>query len=421
MDLTEDLLTFLSNSPTAWHAIHEVKKRFLKAGMSELKENDAWKIKKGEAYFVDREGSSLIAFKVPTRNPLSASVMASHTDSPALKLKPHADYIKENMAMLGLEIYGSPILSSWLNRDLGIAGKISTLNRREVIEEHLIRLEEFPVVIPQLAIHLDRKVNEEGPLLNKQEHLAALIGMGGQEKGFLEQILKRQLGFTKLLAHDLFLYPLEKAKLIGYKNEMIAGYRLDSLASVHAIQDVFIKAKNSPEELKMIAFWDHEEIGSRTAKGASSPFFKTIFERILLSLGLDRETYFRILSRSLCLSVDLAHALHPNYPEKHEPRHQIFLNQGVVLKTHAQHSYASTSSSSAKLIQAALKSKIPLQKFVTRGDISAGSTVGPIHATVTGMPTVDIGIPQLSMHSAREIIGTQDHLMLCKLLQALIK
>lgn len=420
MSLTKDLLTFLSNSPTAWHAIEEVRTRLLKAGLHELKESDSWKIKKGQSYFVVRGGASLIAFKTPTKEPSSALVMATHTDSPAFKLKPNAEFVKENMLMLGLEVYGSPMFSSWLNRDLGIAGKVAVLNRKGSIEERLVRLDNL-ALIPQLAIHLDRKVNEEGPQLNKQEHLAALFGIchKKEEKTALETLLKKKFDFEQLLSHDLFLFPQEKPSIIGVDDSFVAGYRLDSLASLHAILEAFIGSKNDSNEFKMAAFWDHEEIGSRTAQGASSPFFPHTLERILLGLGYEREAYLRLLSGSLCISVDLAHAANPNYLEKHEPRHRILLNEGVVLKQHAQQAYASTASSSARLLKTAFKQKIPIQKFVTRGDIPAGSTVGPIHATLTGMATVDIGIPQLSMHSARELIAVEDHIALYKLLKSL--
>lgn len=400
------LLNFLDNSPTAWHAVENLRESLLKKSFIELQEGDSWKIQKGKNYFITRNGSSLIAFKTPASSPDKALVLASHTDSPAFKLKPKAEYLKENMVMLGVEVYGAPLLNSWLNRDLGIAGRVIGLNKKAEVQEKLVRLEDTPAVIPQLAIHLDRKVNEEGLILNRQEHLAALFGISDKE-GLLEHLLLKETRFDKLLSHDLFLYPLEKAKLIGADKNLLASYRLDSLASVHAIVEAFLEAKKgAPNELQMAVFWDNEEIGSNTAQGAHSPFFNHVLERILLNMNLGREAYLKILTQSLCVSVDLSHTLHPNYIERHEPRHRILFNGGVALKTHAGHAYATNAASCARLLKTAESKGISIQKFVTKSDIPSGSTIGPIHAELTGMPTVDIGIGQLSMHAAREMIAS---------------
>lgn len=414
-----DLLNFLDNSPTAWHAVANCSSSLLQHGFQELKEQETWHIERGGHYFVTRNGSSLCAFIVPTELPSGAYVIASHTDSPSFKLKPNCEFQKENMLMLGCEVYGSPMLSSWLNRDLGIAGRITCLDKHGAIREELVCLEDMPVTIPQLAIHLDRTVNDNGLVLNKQEHLAALaaVEINPKAKGsFLERCLKKHIS-EKLLSFDLFLYPLEKARLIGENHNLISSYRLDNLESVYASLEALLHTKkNSAHLLKMIVLWDNEEIGSNTAQGAGSPFLPHIIERIALSLKMSREDYFRLNSRSLCASIDLAHALHPNYPEKHEPRHQLLLNHGIVIKTNAQQRYASDARSFAAIAALCLKHQIPYQTFVSRGDIPCGSTVGPINANLTGMATVDIGCPQLSMHSCREITGTVDHLSMIRLL-----
>ena len=417
-----DLLDFLQNAPTAPHAVEWMIHRLKSAGFTALDEGGKWHLLPGKKYYIQRGGSSLCAFVTPKKKAKKLILAASHTDSPSFKLKPNPEFTKENMVMLGLEIYGGPLLTSWLNRDLGIAGRITLLNQKGEVEEKLFRSEESPVTIPQLAIHLDRGVNENGLALNKQEHLAALAclkkGKSKEKKSYLEKLIAKQYAFKKLLSHELFLYPLDPPKLIGLDGEMIAAYRIDSLCSVHAIINGLLQADKPAEEtIKIAAFWDHEEIGSSTALGAGSPFLAHVIERIALSFGLDREAYFALIHKGSCLSVDLCHAVHPNYPEKHEPRHQVLLSGGVVLKSNAQQKYASDSLFSGRIASLCEKLKIPYQKSVGRNDIPSGSTIGPIHATLTGMKTVDIGASQLSMHSVRELASTEDHLAMCKLLK----
>jgi aspartyl aminopeptidase len=418
----KSLLKFLACAPTAWHAVADVSQTLQKAGFELLQEEEPWKLSPGGRYFTIRNGTSLCAFITPQQSLKTAKVVASHTDSPGFKLKPNAEFRKENMIMLGLEMYGAPLLSSWLNRDLGIAGRIITINSEGTIEETLVRFDEHPVVIPQLAIHLDRQVNETGLLLNKQEHLAALAALSDgmdPKASYLETLIKEKIGDARQLGKDLYLFPIEPPAYVGSNKQMIAAYRIDNLCSVHAsITALTHSLEPNPTDLKMAILWDNEEIGSETAQGAGSPFATHVLERIALAHGLSREEFFCLLRRSLCLSVDLAHGMHPNYPERHEPRHPILLNRGVVLKSNAQSRYASDARSSAAVVNLCQQHHIPLQNFVTRGDIPCGSTIGPIHASKTGMPTVDIGCPQLSMHSCRELVACQDHVDMCRLLKA---
>lgn len=421
MPFIQKFLSFLENSPTSYHAANRIELELLEKGFTALSETDSWKLKKGGHYFCKREGS-LIAFKVPSKGIEETQIFASHTDSPALKLKPHAEYVQEEMVMWGVEVYGAPLLNSWLNRDLGVAGKVLYVDKKEHSHEALVNLKSSPCTIAQIAIHLDREVNEKGLLLNKQEHLAAIASIHDpKEDNYLSSLLKEQVPLKKILAHDLFLYPLEAPTLIGKKGELLASYRLDSLASVYSILSAFLeKQKPHPTKLQLIAFFDHEEIGSGTATGAESPFFSHLLERIMLNLKIDRESYLRIIQRSLCVSVDLGHSVHPNYPEKHDPKHKPHLGQGVLIKTHAQKKYATDVTSVRKVLETAAKEKIPYQIISTRNDIPSGSTIGPIHAALTGIPTVDIGIGQLSMHSARELIATSDLNALKTLLTSLM-
>jgi aspartyl aminopeptidase len=418
-----DLAHFLESSPTAWHAVAESANRLRQTGFRELHENEQWHLQPGERFFVSRNGSSLIACILPRKTPRQAYVCASHTDSPALKLKPKAIYRKEHMAMFGVDVYGSPMLTSWLNRDLGLAGRVVYADQSGDICEQLVNISEAPLVIPQLAIHLDRDSNKQGVQLNRQEHLAAIASFGitsdSAALNYFEKLLKKHVSYRHLYSSDLFLYPLEGPKFVGPDCQMLAAYRIDSLSSVHAILEAFLhEGYSSDHTMKICVMWDNEEIGSSTAHGAESPFFAEILERITLALDMSRADYLQLIPSSLCVSVDLAHALHPNYAERHEPQHRCLLGEGVVIKHSAQHRYASDARTAGLLMDLCRRHSIPIQTSISRADIPSGTTLGPIHANCTGMPTVDIGSPQLSMHSARELLACRDHLYLIKLLTA---
>lgn len=420
-----ELIDFLDASPTAWHAVKNAADSLRKAGFIELFEQSHWEIRPGERYFVIRNGSSICAFIAPKTKPKKLRLFASHTDSPALKLKPHAEIRKNRMVLLGVEVYGSPLLTSWLNRDLGIAGRVVYCDRAGQIKESHVKLDRYPLIIPQLAIHLDREVNEKGLLLNKQDHLNALVGLDSSFKenvSFLNGLLSDQIHFEKIIACDLFLYPLERARLVGYEDQFLSAYRIDSLSSVHAALKALLNHLEPLEdEIKMVVFWDNEEVGSHTAQGADSPFFSQTLERLLNSFGANREDYFCLINRSVCVSIDLAHALHPNYSEKHDPNHQPLLGQGIVLKNNAQQRYATSARSSLPIQWIADLKQIPLQMFVSRNDVPCGSTIGPLHASLSGIPTIDIGCGQLSMHSCRELMACQDHIDMCQLLGELFE
>jgi aspartyl aminopeptidase len=352
---------------------------------------------------------------------VGCTIAAAHTDSPSLKLKPQPSYGSAGMQMLAVEPYGGPLLNSWLNRDLGIAGRVIYRRGAEPLTSALVRIDDSPVTIPQLAIHLDRQVNESGLLLNKQNHLVPLASLNeGLSAPYLEELLKRYLSFDKLLAHDLFLFPLEPARHIGRDGEMLASYRLDNLSSVFAAASALAAIEQpARHQMPLAVFWDHEEVGSASAYGAQSPFLLHLLERISLALGLQRADFLQLLQQSFCLSIDMAHALHPNYLDRHDPLHQPRLNGGIVLKSNAQQRYATEAELAARIVDRCNQLAIPLQYFVSRNDMPCGSTIGPINGATTGIPTVDLGIPQLSMHSARELIGTSDQLQLELLLRSL--
>jgi aspartyl aminopeptidase len=421
--LIQDLMTFLDTCPTSWHAVKSISKKLKDHSFTEIKESDPWKIELGNGYFVRRQGS-LCAFILPKTRVEAASIIASHTDSPGFKLKPKPAIRRHQSILLGVEVYGSPLITSWLNRDLGIAGRVAYMDKHGHQKEALVRLDKYPVVIPQLAIHLDREVNEKGLLLNKQEHLNVLASLENDfssSESYLETVLRDEIDFKQILNFDLFLFPLSQASLIGFHNQLLASYRIDSLASVHAAVNALLHSdKPHEDKIKMIVFWDHEEIGSQSIQGAGSPFFSQTLERLSLALNMPREDYLRLLTQSHCVSVDLAHALHPNFGEKHDSQHQPFLGNGVVLKTNAQMRYATDAISSTPVCLAAGKLHMPLQYFVSRNDIPCGTTIGPIQASNTGIPTVDIGCGQLSMHSARELMSCKDHQAMTKLLTEIL-
>lgn len=428
--LIKDFMHFIQASPTAFHAVEWMKSRLLQEGYEALVEDQPWSLQPGSRYFVTRNGSSLCCFTVPLSAPQSACILGAHTDSPALKMKPQGEYVKEGAIMCGVEVYGGPLLSSWLNRDLGLAGRIVYEDSSGEILEALVDLKDHPFVLPQLAIHLDRKVNEKGLQLDKHSHLPVLAALApqddtGEKKGssYLLELLQDSLPVKQVLGSDLFFYPLAPPRLIGRNQELLSSYRLDNLNGVHtALCALLAESKKvSNETLSMGVFWDHEEIGSQSTQGAGSPFLMDIMERIALSLNMRREDLLCMKNRSCLISVDLAHATHPNYADRHGEQHKIHLNKGIVVKINANQRYASEARLCALLTQLGQQEGIGIQTFVGRADVSCGSTIGPISATNTGIPTVDIGCAELSMHSARELMACQDHVDMCTLLRAVLK
>ncbi len=417
-----DFLRFLNRSPTSWHACREVTNALAEAEFSPLQEDERWNLEPGKGYFVVRDDAALCAFRMPRSNLERAVILASHLDSPAIKLKPIPDLSQHNLAQFSTEIYGSPLLHTWLDRDLAIAGRAAVQLASGEVEAKLVFLDDYPMSIPSLPLHLDRSVSEKGLLINRQDHLKpiASIARSKHHPIGIEPLLRKHLSFETLLAFDLFLVPLEKPAFLGSDGELIAGYRLDNLSSAFASLSAILKASPSPSSLQLAVFWDHEEIGSQSYVGAESFFVNQIVERICLHRKIDREDYYRIKSRSYCASVDLAHGYNPNFSDRFDPRNTPYLGDGVVLKSNAMQKYATGASTGALIEQICRKHGWLLQKFASRADISSGSTVGSIMAAVGGFPTVDIGIAGWAMHSTRETIAGHDLLALCDLLAALL-
>lgn len=418
--LLDDFRLLLENAPTSWHAALELSNRLASKEFIPLEENEKWELQRGKKYFVQR-GGSLCAFSVPTHKTTGSIILAAHTDSPALKLKPRPETKSENMTLFGVEVYGAPLLASWVNRDLGLAGRVIVSDEQGNLEEKLVFIDEAPLVIPQLAIHFDRDVNEKGLVLNKQDHLSPIACLNEMDGSYFESLIKRYVSFHNLVSFDLFLVPLEESRFLGQQGEMLASYRIDNLASCHAACVALAVAAQTKHTLQMGFFWDHEEIGSRSSEGASSPFFNDVLKRIALNLKLDEEELFVIKDQSLCVSIDMAHAFNPNYANKYDANHHPLLGKGIAIKCNADQKYASNAKTSAIIIEACHKLGLSYQNFVTRSDIPCGSTVGPLFATASGIQAVDIGSPQLSMHSSREIMACSDHIDMCQLLTYLLE
>lgn len=417
----DSLLSFLNASPTPWHATAETARLLDRAGVTRLRENETWALGPGQAAYVTRGGSTIAALRVPdsfsVRAPRPFHIVAAHTDSPCLRLKPRPLPAPGGYRQWGVEVYGGILNNSWLDRDLGIAGRVLASGMRDAA---LVRFESGPVRIPQLAIHLDRTVNETGPLLNPQRHLAPVLGQAGEQS--LEARLEQAAGapFTDL-AFDLCLYDVQPAAYGGLHDEFVYAGRLDNLAMCHAVLSAFVDGPPARDAIQVMVLFDHEEVGSVSAQGARSNFLASVLERTALSLGLDREAWLRLLPQSFLISADMAHALHPNYPERHDGEHFPLPNRGPVLKANANQRYATDAASAARFHQWARRAGVPVQNFINRADLACGSTVGPGLSADLGIPAVDTGSAMLSMHSAREMCGADDPGMMEALMREFFK
>lgn len=414
----DDLIAFLDASPTPWHAVAEAARRLEAAGFRRLKESEEWTLRPGDAAYVTRGDGTLAAFRVPRdAAPRPFHVAAAHTDSPGLRLKPRPRAAMHGYRQWGVEVYGGILRNSWLDRDLAIAGRV---HRACATGEAavLVRFDSRPVRIPQLAIHLDRAVND-GLALNPEQHLVPVLGQGDAS---LETLLEQATGLPfSDLAFDLCLVDAQRAGYGGLDDAFIHSGRLDNLAMSHAALSALLATPEATGVIPVAVLFDHEETGSETAQGARSNFLPAVLERIALALGWSREAWLRQLPQSFLVSVDMAHALHPNYPERHDGLHFPLPNRGPVLKANASQRYATDAASAARFRGYAARAGVPVQDFVNRADLACGSTVGPGLAAGLGIPAVDAGNPMLSMHSARELCGADDPGMMIDVLGEVFK
>jgi aspartyl aminopeptidase len=413
------LLEFLNNSPSPWHCVDSLRKRLNTAGFLEIKEQNLWNLNPGQSYFVCRNNTSLFAFKTPEKPgpSMKSFIVGAHTDSPCLRIKPNPNIFKEGYHLIDVEVYGGALWNSWLDRILGFAGNlVYTKPGSAELHQKLVRSEPL-FKIPQLAIHLDRGVNENGLKLNPQEHLSPLVGMDKSDSHFLHYLESHLDPGEKLIDWDLCLYNATPAQRGGLQGEFIFGARQDNLNSVHAATEALCDVEAHPDSLLGIAFFNHEEIGSESATGAGSDFISHAMERIWKCLGFSREQQLASLSDSLFISTDMAHAVHPSYAEKHGKNQRPRINNGPVIKRNVNMRYATDAHSSARFKQICQQTSVPWQEFSSRNDIGCGSTIGPIIATNLGMPVVDIGNPLLSMHSINETGGSLDHELMIRVLR----
>jgi aspartyl aminopeptidase len=417
VDIAQDLLDFIDASPTPWHAVKETIRRLHAAGYRSLDERDAWTLSAGDKIYVVRGGTSIAAFHLGSE-PLDHSgfrLVGAHTDSPNLRLKPNPVYNKVGYSQLGVEVYGGVLWHTWLDRDLSMAGRV-VVAAKGGTESHLVDFGRGPLLrIPNLAIHLNRQVNQDGLKLNPQEHLAPMWALESSGTIDLRALIADQLAQggvkvepTDVLAWDLCLYDVQRSSRSGLRGEFLHAPRLDNLASSHASLTALLSAAHRKSTCGAILF-DHEEVGSTSAQGAASPFLRDVLERIAASLGgLDRPGFLRTLQNSFLVSADMAHALHPNYADKHEPRHQPMLGGGPVIKSNANQSYATDAETLGYFLSLCRDVGVVPQHFVTRTDLACGSTIGPISAGELGIRTIDIGSPMMSMHSIREMAAATD-------------
>jgi len=400
------LLEFLDNSPTPYHAVKQMKHALHVKGFKALDESENWQLIEGEKYFVTRNDSSIIAFTYP-KNRSKYLMIGAHTDSPNLKIKPNPLIRKEGLVQLAVEPYGGVLINPWFDRDLSIAGKVVVLDEQGDLQEHLLDFKAPLAVISSLAIHLDKDANRERTV-NMQNDIAPILTCKADFD--FEAMLLKELGGSglKLISHDLSFYDTQSASYIGVEKEFIASARLDNLLSCYVGLETLLQG--SDEDALLLVCSDHEEVGSASTSGAAGPFL----EQVLRRLHQSEEAHIQMLRQSLLISCDNAHAAHPNFSDKHEPNHKPQMNQGVVIKINANQRYASNVSSMSRFIHAAADAKI--QKYVTRSDMGCGSTIGPITATRLGIETIDVGLPTLAMHSIRELAGSEDAYALFEIL-----
>ncbi|CDM78837.1 M18 family aminopeptidase [Mycobacterium marinum] len=399
---------FIDASPSPFHLCATVARRLLDTGYTELSEIDRWPQQPGR-YFTVRAGS-LVAWDSGGVGTAQAPfrIVGAHSDSPNLRVKQHPDRLVAGWQVVALEPYGGAWLNSWLDRDLGVSGRLSVRapGVRGGISHRLVRIDEPILRVPQLAIHLaeDRK----SLTLDPQRHVNAVWGVGAQRGSFFGYVAQRAgLAEGDVLAADLMTHDLIPAAVIGANADLLSAPRLDNQASCYAGLEALLAAE-SDQVLPVLAIFDHEEVGSTSDHGAQSNLLNTVLERIVLAGGGVREDLLRLLPASLLASADMAHATHPNYPERHEPSHQIAVNAGPVLKVHPNLRYATEGRTAAAFALACQQAGVNLQRYEHRADLPCGSTIGPMTSARTGIPTVDVGAAQLAMHSARELMGAAD-------------
>lgn len=414
---TDDLIGYIASSPSPYHAVGNAAARLDAAGFRRVVETERWSGTAGGHYLV--RGGALIAWFVPEglTGPTGFRVVGAHTDSPNLRVKPRPDTGRVGWRQVAVELYGGTLLNTWLDRDLGLSGRLALRGGGEqlvLVDRPLLR-------VPQLAIHLDRAVNE-GMTLDKQNHMTPVWGLGPVVEGDLIEFLAKEAGVAAadVAGWDLMVHDVQPPAYLGRDRELLAAPRLDNLVSVHAGLAALLAAAEAPEpaHVPVLAAFDHEEIGSASTTGAAGPLLENTLRRVIGAQSWEDQA--RAFADTLCLSSDVGHAVHPNYAERHDPDHHPLPNGGPILKVNANQRYATDASGRAVWAAACDRAGVPWQTFVSRNSIPCGSTIGPITATRLGVETVDVGIAMLSMHSARELCGASDPYLLASAMHAFL-
>ena len=406
-----DLLAFIAAAPSPYHAVAESRRRLTDAGFGSVALDQAWDPLPNQG-FVAR-GGALVAWSIPADAAPSERfrIVGAHTDSPNLRIKPQPDTGGYGWQQLAVEVYGGALWNSWLDRDLGLSGRV-VVRVDGALEERLFRCDCELLRIPQLAIHLDRDVNGQGLKLNPQQHLTPVWGTGPVEPGAFVAHIAEEVSVSDdaVVAWDVMVHDAAPGALLGRRHELVSSGRLDNLLSCWAaIGALAAGPPTAPSTaISVVCLFDHEEVGSTSATGADGALLAQVLERLVLARGGSRDDLLRAFAGSVCASADMAHATHPNYPERHEPGHQVLIDGGPVIKVNANQRYATDATSHAVLIDACERAEVPHQVFVSRNDQPCGSTIGPLTAARLGITTVDVGVAQLSMHSARELCGAED-------------
>ncbi|MEU5978211.1 M18 family aminopeptidase [Streptomyces sp. NPDC047315] len=419
---TDELMSFLAASPSPYHAVANAGARLEKAGFRQVQETDAWDGTAGGRYVV--RGGAVIAWYVPegaaAHTPFR--IVGAHTDSPNLRVKPRPDAGNAGWRQVAVEIYGGTLLNTWLDRDLGLAGRLSLKDG----SERLVNVDRALLRVPQLAVHLDRSVNTEGLKLDKQRHMQPIWGLGDRvNEGDLIDFLAEEAGLRagEVSGWDLMVHPVEAPSYLGRDRELLAGPRMDNLLSVHAGTAALAAVASGgaePSCIPVLAAFDHEENGSQSDTGAEGPLLGSVLERSVYARGGTYEDRARAFAGTVCLSSDTGHAVHPNYPERHDPTHHPRANGGPILKVNVNQRYATDGSGRAVFAAACERAGVPWQTFVSNNAMPCGTTIGPITAARHGIRTVDIGVAILSMHSARELCGADDPYLLANALTAFL-
>lgn len=405
-EINRDLLHFIAKAPSVFHAVNSIRTALSYAGFTEIREEDPWQIERGGKYVVTRNGSALMAFTIPEDGGHAFRITASHGDSPSFKIKENPELRDAAYVRLNVEGYGGMIMSTWLDRPLSAAGRIIVSENGKLVSK-LVNLDRTTLVIPSVAIHMDRTANG-GHAWNIQQDLLPLYGTADDSLSFIDAVAAAaQVAPENILGHDLYLYSRIEGTLWGERHEFISSARLDDLQCAFAAFRGFTAGKRG-KHICVYALFDNEEVGSATNQGAGATFLKNILTRISCSLGYSYDETQAMIARSFMISADNGHALHPNHGEYADPVNAPRLNEGIVIKFNAQQKYATDGFSAAFFRDLCRRAKVPTQTFTNRSDIPGGSTLGNISNTKVSMPTVDIGLPQLAMHSSYETAGTKD-------------